>query len=191
MMSRRKEIGERLKGWQVLAVAGIAVVAVLVLAFIGLERKSDPSVNISRVSLYTNERGADVIRVTGDATGFPRFSNFFVYAVARPADGGAVGGTATVPRARPGAKPYIVDRNWYVSGSALLTNDGPWSTEIRIDRTERRTLAVRAVITPGCPKRTSCYADPWRNMARFHETGPSPDRHEVVTEARKLDPDKR
>lgn len=189
MMSRRKEAEERLKGWRVLAVAGIAIIAVLALAFVGLTRKSDPSVNISRVSPAAGDRGADIIRVEGNATGFPRFSNFFVYAVARPADGGPVGGTATVPRARPGDGSYTVDRNWYVSGAALLTTEGPWSTEIRIDRTEQRPLAVQAIITPGCPRGTSCYADPWRNMARFYTEGPSPDRHEVVTTPEEVDPD--
>lgn len=131
MTRRRKRFGQRLKGWQILAAAGVVFVAALTAAFIGLIKSGSdgpvvPScassivpnthspVTISSVSLSINSEGDRIIEVKGNFACL-RFYNHYlaIYAVARPSDGQPVGGL--VPDESRPVAGNAVTRQWYAS----------------------------------------------------------------------------
>lgn len=130
-MRRRKRFGQCLRGWQTLAAAGVAFVAALTAAFIGLIKpgSDDPvvpscassivpnahsSVTIFSVSLSINSKSDRVIEVKGNFACL-RFYNHHLatYAVARPSDGQPVGGL--VPDESRPVVGNAVTRQWHVS----------------------------------------------------------------------------
>jgi hypothetical protein len=191
MTPRRKRFGQRLKGWQTLAAAGVAFVAALTVTFLGLIKPgldgpavspsaspivpaARPSVAVSSVSLFTNSEGDRIVEVKGKFAGLRFSDGLTIYAVARPSDGQPVGGL--VPEElRPSAGSGTTKR-WYVSEAISAGGSDLWQTEIVIDKTEKRPLSVQAIMAPGCPLILgSCDTSDARTKLRLYTQGPSPD----------------